>query len=513
MTVHSGPKVPIGPYGEETWVRRITSVLVAFVAVVALVGGPAGSAPAPAPRTVGTQPWLDALTIPQFQKRAAAGSLSSKALTGAYLQRIRTLDGRVNAVLKLNPDARAEAGASDAYRAAHGPRSRLEGVPVLLKDNIDTADLGATAGSRAMLGSHPARDAALVRRLRSAGAVILGKANLSEWANFRGNLATSGWSGVGGQTNNPYVLDRNPCGSSSGSGAGVAAALAQVAIGTETDGSIVCPSGTMGVVGLKPTLGLVSRSGIVPISAQQDTAGPIARHVVDAAIAMNVIQGEDPLDPATGRIPADQPKVYRLDGGALDGARIGVWRQAGIDPDVDAVVERSVQALRAAGASVVEVTLDQAAVFNDEVTAIFSEFKRDIEKYLAATPGRHPATLAELIAFNQSDPIELQYFGQDRFELAERAPATNDPSVVAARLRATGGARSIIDSALATDHLDAIVAPTNGPAWLTTLGQGDASTGPTSSRLPAVSGYPAITVPAGFDGELPIGLSFIGARF
>jgi amidase len=289
--------------------------------------------------------------------------------------------------------------------------------------------------------------------------------------------------------------------------------LAQVAIGTETDGSIVCPSGAMGLVGLKPTLGLVSRTGIIPISAQQDTAGPMARHVVDAAITMNVIQGEDPQDPATGAFPPDQPRVYRLDGEALDRARIGVWRLAGIDPDVDAIVERSVQAMRASGATVVDVTLDQSAVFSDEVTAIFSEFKRDIAKYLRVTPGRHPATLAELIAFNQADPIELRFFGQDRFELAERAPSASDPVVVAARFRATSRARAIIDEALAVHDLDAVVAPTNGPAWLTTLGQGDAVTGLSTSRLPAVSGYPSITVPAGLDGELPIGISFIDTGF
>ena len=495
--------------------RRTSLVVVVSITIATLaVGGTAQPAAGrTAPLAIGPEAWLDALTIPQIQARIGRGDLTSHRLTRAYLRRITALDDDVNSILKLNPRALAEAAASDAYRKAHGPRSKLEGVPVLLKDNIDTADLGDTAGSRALLGSRPARDAKLVRRLRSAGAVILGKANLTEWANFRDGRATSGWSGVGGQTNNPYVLDRNPCGSSSGSGAAVAAALAQVAIGTETDGSIVCPSGAMGLVGLKPTLGLVSRAGIIPISAQQDTAGPMARHVIDAAITMNVIQGEDPQDPATGAIPPDQPRVYRLDGGALDGARIGVWRRAGIDPDVDAIVERSVQAMRAAGATVVEVTLDESAVFNDEVTAIFSEFKRDIEKYLRVTPGRHPATLAELIAFNQADPIELRFFGQDRFELAERAPSASDPVVVAARQRATSRARAIIDEALAVYDLDAVVAPTNGPAWLTTLGQGDAVTGPSSSRLPAVSGYPSITVPAGLDGELPIGVSFIGTRF
>jgi amidase len=493
---------------------RSRSVLVALVAIVVLGGITAPVAGEAVPQVaVGPDGWLDALTIPQIQARMGRGQLTSRRLTAAYLRRVAALDDEVNAILKLNPRALAEADASDRHRRDYGPRSKLEGVPVLLKDNIDTADLGDTAGSRALLGSRPAHDAKLVRRLRSAGAVILGKANLTEWANFRDGRATSGWSGVGGQTNNPYVLDRNPCGSSSGSGAAVAAALAQVAIGTETDGSIVCPSGTMGVVGLKPSLGLVSRSGIVPITARQDIAGPIARHVVDAAITMNVIQGEDPQDPSTRAFPPAQPRVYRLNGRSLHGARIGVWRRAGIDPDVDAIVERSVQAMRSAGATVVEVSLDESAVFNDEVTAIFPEFKRDIETYLAATPGKHPMTLAGLIAFNRADPIELQFFGQDRFELSERAPAASDPSVVAARFRATGGARAIIDGALASGDLDAVVAPTNGPAWLTTLGQGDAMTGPTSSRLPAVAGYPALTVPAGFDGELPIGMSFIGTRF
>ena len=495
--------------------RRMSFVVVVSITIATLaVGGTAQpAAGGTAPVAIGPEAWLDALTIPQIQARIGRGDLTSHRLTAAYLRRITALDDDVNSILKLNPRALAEADASDAYREAHGPRSKLEGVPVLLKDNIDTADLGDTAGSRALLGSRPARDAKLVRRLRSAGAVILGKANLTEWANFRDGRATSGWSGVGGQTNNPYVLDRNPCGSSSGSGAAVAAALAQVAIGTETDGSIVCPSGAMGLVGLKPTLGLVSRARHHPdlrAAGHRGADGPPRRRRGD----------HDERDPRRGPAgsgdrcdPARSAWVYRLDGGALDGARIGVWRMAGIDPDVDAIVERSVQAMRAAGATVVEVTLDESAVFNDEVTAIFSEFKRDIAKYLRVTPGRHPATLAELIAFNQADPIELRFFGQDRFELAERAPSASDPVVVAARQRATGRARAIIDEALAVYDLDAVVAPTNGPAWLTTLGQGDAVTGPSSSRLPAVSGYPSITVPAGLDGELPIGVSFIGTRF
>ena len=497
--------------------RRMSSVLVALVAIVTLAGGtavrPAVAEPTAAATAVGPDAWLDALTIPVIQARFDRGVMSSAGLTAAYLRRIRALDDDVNSILKLNPAAAAEAAASDAYRHTYGPRSRLEGIPVLLKDNIDTTDLGNTAGSRALLRSRPAKDAKLVRRLRSAGAVILGKANLSEWANFRGALSTSGWSAVGGQTNNPYVLDRNPCGSSSGSGAAVAAALAQVAIGTETDGSIVCPSGVNGVVGHKPTLGLVSRSGVVPISAQQDTAGPMARHVVDAAITMNVIQGADPSDPATGAIPADQPKVYRLDGHALRGARIGVWRLAGANAQVDAIVQRSVQTIRAAGATVVEVQIDDTVLFDDEFTALISEFKRDIAKYLKVTPGDHPRTLADLIAFNRADPVELRYFGQELFEAAQKGPRASNPIVVEARRRATTRARALIDGALAAHDLDAIVAPTNEPAWLTTLGQGDAFTGPSSSSPPAVSGYPSITVPAGFVGPLPIGISFLGARW
>jgi amidase len=455
---------------------------------------------------------LDAVTIPRLQELIGRHRLTSVQLTAAYLNRIRTLDRRVNAVLAVNPRALAEAAASDRHRRRHGARSALEGIPVLLKDNIDTRDLRTTAGSRALLGARP-DDATLTRRLRAAGAVVIGKANLSEWANFRDSGSTSGWSGVGGLTNNPYVLDRNACGSSSGSAAGVAASLAQVAIGTETDGSIVCPSGSTGVVGIKPTLGLVSRTGVVPISAQQDTAGPMARNVVDAALTLAVIQGRDRSDPATLEIPADQPRRYRLDRQALRGARIGVWRLAGVDEDVDKIVEQRVQDLRAAGTTVVEVTIDDSVLGEDEFTALLAEFKRDVNAYLAATPGRHPRDLAGLIAFNEADPVELRYFGQDIFLAAQASPPTTDPAIVAARTRATTTARALIDDTLAAHDLDAIVAPTNGPAWVSTLGEGDAFEGPSSSSPPAVAGYPSATVPAGFDGALPIGLSFIGSRW
>jgi amidase len=402
-------------------------------------------------------------------------------------------------------------GAAEA-RAVPAAAAGLEGIPVLLKDNVDTAGLRTTAGSRALLGARP-DDATLTRKLRDAGAVVLGKANLSEWANFRDPASTSGWSAVGGLTNNPYVLDRNACGSSSGSAAGVAASLAQVAIGTETDGSIVCPAGSTGVVGVKPTLGLVSRDGVVPISAQQDTAGPMARHVVDAVLTLAVIQGRDRRDAATAAIPADQPRRYRLDRGALRGARIGVWRLAGVDEDVDKLVEQRVQDLRAAGATTVDVEIDDSVVFEDEFTALLAEFKRDVNAYLAATPGRHPADLAGLIAFNEADPVELRYFGQRTFLQAQASPPATDPAIVAARQRATTTARRLIDDTLARHRLDAIVAPTNGPAWVSTLGRGDAFEGPSSSTPPAVAGYPSVSVPAGFDGALPIGMSFIGTRW
>ncbi len=455
---------------------------------------------------------LDQATIPQLQQLMGAKRLTSATLTAAYLYRIYSIDPKVNAVIRVDASALAQARTSDARRRKGRSLGPMDGIPVLLKDNVDTKDMVTTAGSRALLGSLTP-DATLTRKLRAAGAVILGKANLSEWANFRDPMSTSGWSGVGGLTHNPYVLDRNACGSSSGSAAGVAASLAQVAIGTETDGSIVCPSGTNGVVGIKPTLGLVSRSGVVPISAQQDTAGPIARHVVDAAIMLSVIQGKDPQDAATNAIPKNQPTSYTLNGLSLWGARIGVWRQAGQDKQVDAIVNASVRSMRAAGATVVDVSIDPSPVYADETTALNAEFKRDINSYLAKTGGEHPQTLAGLIAFDKKDPIELKYFGQQTFLDAQASPPASSAVIQAARSRATSRARAMIDRVLKTKHLNAIVSPTNGPAWVTTLGKGDNFTGPSSSTPSAVSGYPDVTVPAGFDGPLPIGLSFIGTRW
>jgi amidase len=396
----------------------------------------------------------------------------------------------------------------------------MEGIPILLKDNIDTADrLRTTAGSFALYEARPSRDAHLVSRLRSAGAVVLGKANLSEWANFRSTNSSSGWSAVGGQTANPYVLDRNPCGSSSGSGTAVSAHLATVAIGTETDGSIVCPSGATGIVGVKPSIGLVSRSGVVPISAEQDTAGPMTRNVTDAAIVLAVINGRDRRDPSTvdGAPFARDDYTRFLRSNALRGARIGVWRDAtgGTSPETDAVFDQAVQRLRALGASTVDVTIPYQDIVNaNEFPALMHEFKHDVNAYLAATPGRHPRDLAGLIEFNREHAdVEMPYFGQEIFEQSQTTSGDlDDPEYRRMRLAATDAARRGLDETLRAHRLDAIVAPTNSPAWRTTLGSGDAflfgSSGPA-----AVSGYSNLTVPMGYVGPLPVGMSIMAGRY
>jgi amidase len=503
---------------------RTARWLVAAVTTAALLLTGASPAPAhrPDPTTLrGVD--LERATVLDLQAAMDRGRLSSVALTSFYRTRIRALNPRLRAVIETSPQALRDAAASDRHRRQHGARGPLEGIPVLLKDNIDTADrLHTTAGSYALLGARPDRDAFLVRRLRAAGAVILGKANLSEWANFRSTSSSSGWSARGGQANNPYVLDRNPCGSSSGSASAAAANLAAVTIGTETNGSIVCPASANSTVGLKPTLGLVSRSGIVPISAEQDTAGPITRTVTDAAAVLSVVQGADPRDPATGDAAPYVNRDYlaALDPDALVGKRIGVWREPAADnPEVAAVLDETVTALADRGAVIVDdVTLpglDEA--LEAQFPALLVEFKHDLNAYLAATPGRHPADLAGLIAFNEKHAeLELPFFGQEIFELAEATDGDlSDPEYLALRATATGGARAAIDDTVAAHDLDAIVAPTNNPAWLTNLDTGDDFTGFVSSSSPAaISGYPNLTVPAGYArGELPLGVSFFGSRF
>ncbi|WP_078888433.1 amidase family protein [Streptomyces sclerotialus] len=455
---------------------------------------PAGSAPGP-----GID--LDTVTIPELQARMAGGSLTSSALTAAYLWRIRTVDPKVDAVLRTDPTALRQAAASDARHRRGATRGPLDGIPVLLKDNVNTRDMPTTAGSQALAGSPPGTDAALVTRLRKAGAVILGKTNLSEWANFRAAKPTSGWSAVGGQTNNPYVLDRNPCGSSSGSGAALAASLAQVAIGTETDGSIVCPAGMNGVVGHKPSLGLVSQDGVVPISAEQDTAGPMARNVTDAALTFSVLSGGDT---ARSAVAADLQEDSARPG-ALRGKRIGLWRLPSLGPEVDALMSRTAKKLRTAGAEVVEVTPPyQKRLAALEFPALLSEFHRDIDAYLATRDG--PRNLAGLIEFHRTHPAERTCFaGQELFEQALTSPPTTDPEYRAMRAELKDLSRRSLDETMAAHRLDAIAAPTNPPAWTTDCARGDNDVIPSSTPA-AVAGYPSLSVPAGFVGELPVGL-------
>ncbi|WJE02075.1 amidase family protein [Streptomyces antimycoticus] len=453
-----------------------------------------GGVPAPpAGSATGLGVDLDTVTIPELQARMAGGSLTSSALTSAYLRRIKTIDPTIHAVLRTDPTVLRQAAASDVRHRHGATRGPLDGIPVLLKDNVNTRGLPTTAGSLALAGSPPDTDAALVRRLREAGAVILGKTNLSEWANFRAAKPTSGWSAVGGQTNNPYVLDRNPCGSSAGSGAALAASLAQVAIGTETDGSIVCPAGMNGVVGHKPSLGLVSQDGVVPISAEQDTAGPMARNVIDTALTFSVLSGGGRSE---GKLTSR---------GGLRGKRIGLWRLPSLGPEVDAVMTRTAKRLRTAGAEVVEVTPPyQQRLAELEFPALLSEFHRDIDAYLATREG--PRDLAELIEFDRAHPGERTCFaGQELFEQALAAPATTDPEYRAGRAELKDLSRRSIDETMATHHLDAIASPTNPPAWTTDCARGDNDVIPSSTPA-AVAGYPSLSVPAGFVDELPVGL-------
>jgi amidase len=454
-------------------------------------------------------------TVAGLQQAMSAGSLTSADITAFYLRRIERLNPELHAVITVSPEAHAEARASDSTRSAGRARGPLEGIPVLVKDNIAARGMPATAGSPALLGAE-ASDAFLVAGLRAAGAVILGKANLSEWANIRSPHSSSGWSTLGGQTANPHGAGRNPSGSSSGSAAAVAAGLAPVAIGTETDGSIVSPSGACGVVGLKPTLGLVSRGGIVPISAVQDTAGPMTSCVADAAALLTAMAGRDPADPATTRA-AGRPADYMafLDAGALRGARLGVWRDGSkaAVPAAAGLLDAAVGRLRSCGAEVVDpVPLpDLEKLEEPELTALLHEFKHDLNAYLRALPGEHPMTLAELIDFNiQNASRVLAAFGQELFEQAEATGGDlADPGYAAARGEADRVAHAALDGALADHRLDAVVALTGGPAWLTDHVLGD-YTGFSTAGPAAVCGYPSISVTAGLVAGLPVGLTFMG---
>jgi amidase len=462
-----------------------------------------------------------AASIAALEGDLAGARVSVRTVEAHYSARIAALDERgptLHAVLEVNPDAAAIAAQLDRDRSHRGA---LYGVPVLLKDNIDTADrMLTTAGSLALLDSKPARDAFIVRRLRAAGALILGKTNLSEWANYRSKRSSSGWSGRGGQTRNPYALDRNPCGSSSGSAAAIAADLALVAVGTETDGSITCPASLNALVGIKPTVGLVSRSGIIPIAASQDTAGPMARSVADAAALLGVLAGYDPDDPATAPLAEHPPPDYSgfLNPGSLTHVRIGVLRHyAGFHEEVDALFEQALTVLRERGA----VLVDPAVIANaekleaDEQIVLAYEFKDGINRYLATRTGPGPRTLRDLIAFNEREAArEMPFFRQELFLAAEACGDLADPKYLAAheRTRRLAGPEGI-DATLARDRLDALVAPTTGPAWTTDLVNGDHFLGGGITTAPAVAGYPHISVPMGAVHGLPVGLSFIGAAW
>jgi amidase len=466
---------------------------------------------------------LEEMTIAAMQEAMSSGRYTSRRLTELYLQRIADLDGRgpaLRSISETNPDALAIASALDEERKSKGARGPLHGIPIVIKDNIDTADrMTTTAGSLALEGSIAPRDAFLVERLRAAGAVILAKANLSEWANFRSTKSSSGWSGRGGQVRNPYALDRNPCGSSSGTGTAVAANLAAAGVGTETDGSIVCPSSVAGLVGIKPTVGLVSRAGVIPISRTQDTAGPMTRTVADAAAVLSAMVGEDPRDAATkGSAKRASDYLKALDAGALKGARIGVARKRyfGYSPAADRLIDAAIADMKAQGAVIVDpADIPTAAQLDDcEFEVLLFEFKAGLNQYLAGLGSARVTSLPDLIAFNTREKDrEMPYFGQEIFVMASKKGPLTDPAYKRALATCRTRARTLgIDAVLQKHRLDAIVAPTGSPAWPTDLINGDHFLG-ASSTPAAVAGYPTITVPAGQAFGLPVGMSFIGGAW
>jgi amidase len=464
---------------------------------------------------------LEEITIAELQEGMKSGKYTARAIAEKYLARIEAVDKHgpaVNSVIEVNPDALAIAEASDKERKQKGARGPLHGIPVLIKDNIDTADkMMTTAGSLALVGSKPPKDSMVAQKLREAGAVIIGKTNLSEWANIRSRHSSSGWSGRGGQTKNPYALDRNPCGSSSGSGAGASANFCAAAIGTETDGSIVCPSSSNGLVGIKPTVGLVSRSGIIPISHSQDGAGPMCRSVRDAAIVLGVLTGVDAEDSATadsrGKSYTDYMQFLKADG--LRGARIGVVRKNfGFMDAVDKVMEAALDAMKKQGAILVDpVEIETAGKWSETESTVFMyELKADLNAYLAR-PGFNPPvkTLKDIIEFNERNrEKEMPYFGQDFFLKAEaKGPLDSKEYIEALEKNHQLARKDGIDATMEKHNLDALVGPTGGPAWLTDWVDGD-HFGGGSSGAAAVAGYPNVTVPAGFVFGMPVGISFFG---
>lgn len=471
-------------------------------------------------------PELEEKTISELQDAMAAGTLTARGLVEMYQARIQALDQAgpaLKSVLEINPDALALADALDEERRTTGPRGPLHGIPILLKDNIATADqMQTTAGSLALVGARPARDAFVARRLREAGAVLLGKTNLSEWANFRSSTSSSGWSARGGQALNPYVLDRSPCGSSSGSATAVAANLVAASLGTETDGSIVSPAATNGVVGIKPTLGLTSRAGVIPIAHSQDTVGPFGRTVADAALLLGAIVGVDERDPATaasaGHFFTDYTQF--LDRAGLQGARIGVARQiyTGYSPKIDAAFDASIEELRRLGAVIIDPadipTAREMAESKNEETVLLFELKADMDAYLADLESSPVRTLAEIIAFNEAHAAEeLPYFGQEHFLRAQETSSLDDPAYLAALAENRLLARQKgIDAVMDEHQLDALVMPTMSLPCRIDLVNGDHFSGGCSQPA-ALAGYPVISVPAAFVFGLPVGLAFMGRAY
>ncbi len=507
--------------------RNVLFVILGLASEGCQLGSSRSAAPAPelAPDIAAE---LEEATISELQARMTAGTDSARSLAEKYLARIAALDAAgpaLHSVIELNPDALSIADALDAERKAKGPRGPLHGIPVLIKDNIATADrMETTAGSLALVGCKPPADAFIVKQLRDAGAVILGKTNLSEWANFRSTRSVSGWSGRGGQTKNPYALDRNPSGSSSGSGAAVAANLCAVAVGTETDGSITSPSNNNMLVGIKPTIGLVSRFGIVPIAHSQDTAGPMARTVTDAAILLGVLAGHDPNDPGDPTLPRPEGLVphefsRHLTADGLRGARIGVVRKqlTGYHGATDALFEQAIADLKRLGAEIVDpADIPHVGEYGSgENLVLQSEFKTDLEKYFAwLGSGSKIHTLDDVISFDLDHAAaEMPFFGQEILvESARRGPLTDEKYLAALERNHRLSREEGIDAVLKAKKLDALVAPTSGPAWLIDPIYGDAGSGSATSP-PAVSGYPHVTVPMGEILGLPVGISFMGTAW
>jgi len=522
--MRSHPAPPPAALDRRAFLGRVAAASAAFaISPPATVFGADPLPPSVEPGLTMPPP-ADERGVADLAAALALGETTARALVEGCLARVEALDARgptLRAVIERNPDALAIADRLDQERKDGKVRGPLHGIPILIKDNIDSADrMRTSAGSLALANSTPSRDAFIVERLRAAGAVLLGKTNLSEWANFRSTRSTSGWSGRGGLTRNPHVLDRSACGSSSGTGAAVAAGYVPLGIGTETDGSIICPSSICGIVGIKPTLGLWSRSGIIPISASQDTAGPMTRSVADAAVLLGPLAGPDPRDAATQASPGTAEDYSRfLDRGGLKGARIGVARNlaSGFHPDIDRAFGEALAALKDAGAVLVDpANLETLGKFDEaEYEVLLYEFKAGMAAYLEALGPAAPAkTLDDLFAFNEKERArEMPFFGQEIFEQAKGKGPLTDKAYRAARAKCVKLTRKEgIDATLAKHKLDAIVAPSNGPSWPIDLVNGDRYTGGNSS-FAAVAGYPSITVPMGFVHELPLGLSFLGAAW